>query len=289
MKASLILYDNRFEEFFHKLHASQTLVMMVFCVWEGLRLIGLRLLEEELQKRALEPEQWPPCEHCGQKLRSKGLRERQILTLFGWVTWKRRIGRCANGCKGIQTNAPLDKRLGLAKGQRTSAEVKWLACTLVVFVPYETAALLLRQMTGLNLSADTLWNWTQMVGQAIGAQTDLELAELEKGNTVSEETLSGELAKSTMLVGADGVMVPFRPHAASAKGKTVWREVKVGIIARLTQRTTRTNKVVTELKQRRLVAFLGSIEHFASFLKLELLKQGLLHASAENLGNVALA
>lgn len=36
---------------------------------------------------------------------------------------------------------------------------------------------------------------------------------------------------------------------------------------------------MTVLKQRRLVAFLGPIEQFASFLKLELLKQGLLHAA----------
>jgi hypothetical protein len=44
------------------------------------------------------------------------------------------------------------------------------------------------------------------------------------------------------------------------------------------QRTTRTNKTVTVLKQRRLVAFLGTIKQFALFLKLELLNQGLLHA-----------
>lgn len=276
MKASLILYDNQLEEFFHKLHASQTLVMMVFCVWEGLRLIGRRLIEEELQKRALEPEQWPACEHCGRNLQSKGMRARQILTLFGWVAWERRTGRCPNGCKGPQV-APLDSRLGLAKGQRTSAEVKWLACTLVVFVPYGTAALLLRQMTGLDLSADTLWRWTQVVGQAIGAQTALELAGLE-GGKVSEEPL-GELAKATMLAGADGVMVPFRPKAASPKGKTAWREVKVGIIARLGQRTTRIGKVAAALKQRRLVAFLGPMGRFASLLRLELLKQGLLHAT----------
>jgi len=278
METSLTLHDNRFEAFFHKLHTSRTLVMMVFCVWEGLRLIGLLLIEEELQKRAREPEQWPTCGQCGQRLHSKGFRTRQMLTLFGWVAWERRIGRCPNGCKGTQV-APLDSRLGLDKGQRTSAEVKWLACTLVVFVPYGTAALLLRQMTGLDLSADTLWNWTQVVGQSVAAQTGLELAGMEKGGAVSEEALGDGLAKATMLVGADGVMVPFRPKAASPKGKTAWREVKVGIIARLTQRTTRTDKVVTALKQRRLVAFLGPIEQFGSLLKLELLKQGLLHAT----------
>jgi hypothetical protein len=104
------------------------------------------------------------------------------------------------------------------------------------------------------------------------------LAALADGTVIPEEALSDELAKMPMMVGADGVMVPFRPKAGSPAGKTVWREVKVAIIARLMQRTTRTNKTVTVLKQRRLVAFLGSIKQFMPFLKLELQKQDWLHA-----------
>ena len=34
-----------------------------------------------------------------------------------------------------------------------------------------------------------------------------------------------------MAIGADGVMVPFRPNGGSPEGKTVWREVKIGIVA----------------------------------------------------------
>ena len=277
MKEVLIRYDNRFEDFFNKLQGCQTLVSMVFCIWGELRLIGVWMLEEELQRRALEPEQWPNCEHCGKKLHSKGLRARQILTLFGLVTWKRRIGRCPDGCKGSHI-APMDKRLGIDKGQRTSAEVKWMGCSLVIFVPYQLAIVLLQQMTGLYLSADTLWCWTQTVGQTLCAQTQKDLATLADGTAIPEEALSDELANAPMVVGADGVLVPFRPKAGSPAGKTVWREVKVGIIARLMQRTTRTHKTVTVLKQRRLVAFLGPIKQFTSFLELELLKQGLLHA-----------
>jgi hypothetical protein len=34
-------------------------------------------------------------------------------------------------------------------------------------------------------------------------------------------------------------MVPFRPNGGSPEGKTVWQEVKVGIVARLGQRITK--------------------------------------------------
>jgi len=55
-------------------------------------------------------------------------------------------------------------------------------------------------------------------------------------------------------------MVPFRPAGGQPTGKTAWREVKVGVLARLAQHLTRTGKVVTRLHQRRLGAVLGGIE-----------------------------
>ena len=61
-------------------------------------------------------------------------------------------------------------------------------------------------------------------------------------------------------LGADGVMVPFRPEAGAPTGKTRWREIKVGVLARLSQHRTRTGQVVTRLAHRRLVAVLGDIE-----------------------------
>ena len=40
-----------------------------------------------------------------------------------------------------------------------------------------------------------------------------------------------KLQKLPLVIGGDGVMVPFRPHTGSPKGKTAWREVKAGIFA----------------------------------------------------------
>jgi hypothetical protein len=49
-------------------------------------------------------------------------------------------------------------------------------------------------------------------------------------------------------------MVPFRPQPNDNQGKTKWREIKVGVLARLERDTTRSGQVVTRLRHRRLVA-----------------------------------
>jgi hypothetical protein len=73
-------------------------------------------------------------------------------------------------------------------------------------------------------------------------------------------------------------MVPFRPAAGAPRGKIRWREVKVGVLARIGQHRTRTGQVVTRLTQRRLVAVLGDIDALKPRLWLEALRQGLRHA-----------
>jgi hypothetical protein len=80
-------------------------------------------------------------------------------------------------------------------------------------------------------------------------------------------------------MGADGVMVPFRPEGGQPRGKTAWHEVKVGVLARLGHHRTRTGKVVARLHQRRLVAVLGDIDALQQRLWLAALRQGIRHAS----------
>lgn len=47
--------------------------------------IARMLLESELNRRAQVATAWPDCQHCGQRLRSKGLRARQMTTLIGVI------------------------------------------------------------------------------------------------------------------------------------------------------------------------------------------------------------
>ena len=75
----------------------------------------------------------------------------------------------------------MDQALGLVPHQRTGAEVQWMGCLLAVFVPYETARRLLRQLTGVERAAGTLWGWVQQVGQRAMVQLEGELGALAAG------------------------------------------------------------------------------------------------------------
>jgi hypothetical protein len=98
---------------------------------------------------------------------------------------------------------------------------------------------------------------------------------LAQGDLPAPEALAAELAAAPLILGADGVMVPFRPTGGQPTGKTRWHEVKVGGLARLGQHRTRTGKVVTRRRQRRLVAVLGDIEALKPRVGLEAVRQGI--------------
>lgn len=53
-----------------------------------------------------------------------------------------------------------------------------------------------------------------------------------------------------LIIAADGVTVPFRPQPKTAKGRIVWREVKIALLARLGKCQTKTGTTVTRLHQR---------------------------------------
>jgi hypothetical protein len=172
----------------------------------------------------------------------------------------------------------LDQELGLLPNQRIDESIKRKACLLAVFVPFETASVLLAQLGGVTVSATAIWHWVQSVGAQLTAQLEAELQALADGQLPAPEALSPELAEQPLVVGGDGVMVPFRSQQGSPRGKTVYREVKVGILARLVPHLNRAGKVVTRLEQRRLVAVVGSLDQFGPRLWLEAIRQGIQQA-----------
>jgi hypothetical protein len=133
-------------------------------------------------------------------------------------------------------------------------------------------------LSGICISPGVVWLWVQAAGQQAVTRLQCELDALAAGQAPEAEPLAAEMAAQTLLMGGDGVLVPFRPEAGTPKGKTAWREVKVAILARLGRHTTRTGQVAPRLERRRLVAVLGDIDALASRLWLEALRQGILSA-----------
>jgi len=254
-----------------------TLAAMMLAAWQLARAIAVAVVEDVLAERAQRPTKWPMCEKCGKRLESKGFADRTLRGLIGTVRWERRVGRCPNRCK-IGQVAPLDTELGLRPNQRVSDVLMRAACALAVFVPFGTARELLVLLTGTEVSATSIWNWVQLAGARAKARIAVQLQALLRGELPEAETIKQEVAELPLLIGADGVMVPFRPDGGQPKGRTVWREIKVGILARLGQRVTKTGKTVTQLLRRRLVAVRGDIDTLQPLLWIEAVRQGILTA-----------
>jgi hypothetical protein len=228
--------------------------------------VAINLAENILQQRAQEPTIWGNCSQCGHKLHSKGFVNRAISTGIGKICWQRRVGRCANGCNGEQ-QVPFDQQLGITAYQKTSIELKMKACMLAVFMPFSLVALFIEKLLGVDVSESGVWKWIQQYGCKQKAAN-----ETSDSDVVAEE-MNEQVAKLPLLIGADGVKVPFRPNGGSPKGSTVWQEVKVAVLTRLATRLNKRKQQIQHLQQRRLVAVLGSQQQLAPLLWREALRQ----------------
>jgi hypothetical protein len=256
---------------------ARSLTELILAAWQVARVLAVHLVEAVLTERARRATSWPPCPVCGTSLRSKGFVKRQVTSLCGPLQWRRRVGRCPQGC-AIPQVAPFDEELGVQPQQRTSGEFQALGCALAVFMPFATAARLLGWYSGGTVSPQAVWKWVQAAGQRALETLQERLEALVQGDLPAPEALAADLAAAPMVLGADGVMVPFRPSGGQPTGKTRWHEIKVGVLARLGQHRTRTGKVVTRLHHRRLVAVLGDIDALTPRLWLEAVRQGISQA-----------
>jgi len=273
LRDSIRQIDPSLQELIEAIENATTLTLLVLSAWRLARELAVKIVNEVLTERGQRPTQWPDCPKCGKRLHSKGFVRRQITSVIGVIRWKRRVGRCPCGCK-IGQIAPLDNELGLLPHQRTSIELQRLVCLLAIFIPFETVAVLLNHLTTVKVSCVSVWHWVQKAGQKAMDRLNSQLDDLASGQPPQMELLEEAIGMLPLLMGADGVMVPFRPE--NGKGSTVWREVKVAVLARLGRRR---KSNAPQLYQRRLVAVLGDIDALRPRLWLEALRQGILTAS----------
>jgi hypothetical protein len=253
---------------------AQTLTALVAAAWALALHISVRVIEAVLAERAQLTTSWPPCPQCGKALHSKGRVQRELTTLVGVIRWRRRVGRCPAGC-AIGQIAPFDEELGLTPHQRTSLELQALGCAFAVFVPFATAARFVSWCSGASVSPWALWQWVQAAGAQAMSRLEVQLEGLENGEEPEMEAMAPELTNLPLALSGDGVRVPFRPDGGRPEGKTQWREIKVGVLARWQSYRTRSGKRVTRLAGRRLVAVLGDVEAFKLRFWYEALRQGI--------------
>lgn len=274
----LLPESQQWQQLCKKLELTVSLTALVLTAWQMGLLIAKAIVEQQLAERAQIPTQWTRCSTCGTPLHSKGFVKRQMLTLVGPVEWRRRVGRCPYQCLNSH-HIPFDVVLGIHAHQQTSTELIRLGCLLAVFLPFNLAAQLLLQLTGIAVSDTTIWQWVQESGKRAMQILNLQLQHLADGQLPKLELLDKTLEEMPLIIAADGVTVPFRPHPKTPKGLVVWREVKLILLTRFGNHQTQTGKTVSRLYQRRLVAVLGDIDDLKPRLQLEALRQGITTAT----------
>lgn len=275
---SLAFNDPEWQHLCHNLTNAVTLTSIVLTAYHMGHWVARRIVQQQLSERAQVQQQWNSCFKCGTRLVSKGLVKRRMLTLVGEIEWKRRVGRCPRHCLGSH-RTPSDEVLGIQSYQQTSAELIRLGCLLAVFLPFNLASQLLLQLTGVGVSDATIWNWVQSAGKSAIKHLETQLQSLENGNSPPVEAFDQLLGAMPLIIAADGVTVPLRSRPKTPKGKIVWQEVKVALLARLGQHQTQSGNTVKRLHRRRLVAVLSSINDFKPRLRLEALRQGVKEAA----------
>jgi hypothetical protein len=93
----------------------------------------------------------------------------------------------------------------------------------VVPVPFDTVTVLLNCLISVRVSPAAVWHWVQNAGQKAMDRLNDQLTELSAGQlpqmesldeAISDEAISDEaISVLPLLIGADGVLVPFRPEA----------------------------------------------------------------------------
>jgi len=269
--------DLKIEQFVTNINQALTLDLIVLAVFKLSLYIGSIILSEIVSKRAQQSVERPICPDCASLLERKEWLPRKIMTLLGQIIWKRLSWRCPNGCK-IGQITPFDKILGISSSQRTSNEVKRICCLLAVFVPFGIASTIVETLTGLKVSAKGIWNWVQEAGAKGIQKINEELEKLNEGEEPQLNEIESEVAELPMVIGGDGVTVPFRPNEGSPKGKTKWFVVNIGIIARIGSKISKTGKKISVIVRRRVIAVLDNITIFKNHMHLEALKEGINNA-----------
>lgn len=176
----------------------------------------------EVLKRALESMDDELLKNRDSKrYRCKGFQKTCIKTLVGAVEYKRRVYVDEAAVESQRCVHLLDEELGLDKVGLVSEDVCQIAAAAVCETTYRGAAQLITETTGLDISAQGIWNVIQKLGksQVSLCQRHAELAQLRKG--------TGALATDILYEEDDGIYLKMQGKSRQKYGAS--KEMKVGI------------------------------------------------------------
>ncbi len=151
---------------------------------------------------------------CGKEACYLARREAHILSVFGWVTYRRSYHSCDNCSKG---QSPLDERLGLRPGQ-VSAGLHPLLALMGVQTSFAEASKTAQRLLLLEVSDNTVRKETQQVGERC-AQREERWKRQSKDMSYLNDRKRKQRPPRRLYGSIDGVNV--------AVGEE-WRELRVG-------------------------------------------------------------
>jgi len=155
------------------------------------------------------------------RYRNKGFQQTCIKTKLGAVEYKRRVYVDNAVPESARCVHLLDEALDMNKVGLVSAEMCQIAATAVCETSYRGAAELISETTGLNISAQGVWDIVQRLGesQVSLVQRHAELAQLHKG--------TGALVTKLLYEEDDGIWLKLQGKSRKEHGPS--KEMKVGI------------------------------------------------------------
>jgi hypothetical protein len=202
----------------------------------------------------------PACQSSD--LQRDGSAARQLCTSFGRVHLQLRRLRCEDCGHRFR---PADPFLARLDGFAATARLRAAATLAGSSWPYHTAAMVLRELCGAHISAESVRQLTNAAGQR-EAQRQAEAAarlvaptaadvRTERAAPAGAECVGTDAAPARLLVGLDGGWVPSRDQPGGMEGK-------VGVVATEVQPVGRRGR--QRLVRRRYVATFGDADRLGA-------------------------
>ena len=155
------------------------------------------------------------------RYRCKGFQKTCIKTILGAVEYRRRVYVDKAAVESNRCVHLLDQELEIDKVGLVSEEVCQIAATAVCETTYRGAAELITETTGMDISAQGVWNIIQRLGETQVSLTKrhAELAQLHKG--------TGALVTKLLYEETDGIWLKLQGESRKKYGAA--KEMKVGI------------------------------------------------------------
>lgn len=182
------------------------------------------ILKEALEERfaAWLHQAYAPCPRCQRRLRRKRYESKRISTLQGAFTLDRPYFYCPECRHGF---CPVDEAMGLAP-QTHQFDLQHRVARMAARVPYEDAAAVVEELTGIGVSNHFAHDTLTAVGEA--ATLEVVIPSREEIERRIETARGRSNTHPLLVVTADGAKTPVRPKAPrnGKRGPGRYREVR---------------------------------------------------------------